>query len=57
MSARLTAACFTVVYCAAGTAVIAFVIDKAIGLRVTPEDEIMGLDLTQHFERAYTMLE
>ena len=54
---ELFAACVTVVYCAAGTAVIAFVIDKAVGLRVSAEEEIMGLDLTQHYERAYTMLE
>ena len=28
-----------------------------IGVRVVEEEEAMGLDLTQHNERAYTMLE
>jgi len=35
------------------TLVIAFVLDKTIGLRVEKEDEIMGLDQTQHSESAY----
>jgi Amt family ammonium transporter len=36
-----------------GTLVIAFVLDKTIGLRVEKEDEIIGLDQTQHSESAY----
>ncbi|HBA87155.1 MAG TPA: ammonium transporter [Geobacter sp.] len=35
------------------TFVISFVIDKTIGLRVEKEDEVMGLDQTQHSESAY----
>ncbi len=35
------------------TLVIAFVLHKTIGLRVEKEDEIMGLDQTQHSESAY----
>ncbi len=35
------------------TIVIAFVLQKTIGLRVEKEDEIMGLDQTQHSESAY----
>ncbi|MBF0593719.1 MAG: ammonium transporter [Candidatus Omnitrophica bacterium] len=54
---QILAACVTVVYCAAVTAAICFVVDKIIGMRVKPEDEIMGLDLTQHHERAYTILD
>jgi Amt family ammonium transporter len=54
---QIFSACLTVVYCASATAVICFAVDKILGLRVTPEQEIMGLDLTQHYERAYTMLE
>jgi len=54
---QLLAASVTVVYCASVTAVICFVVDKIIGMRVRPEDEIMGLDLTQHHERAYTILD
>ncbi|MDD2540370.1 MAG: ammonium transporter [Desulfuromonadaceae bacterium] len=37
------------------TLIIAFVLDKTIGLRVDKEDEIMGLDQTQHSESAYNM--
>jgi Amt family ammonium transporter len=35
------------------TLVISFVIDRTIGLRVEKEDEIIGLDQTQHSESAY----
>jgi Amt family ammonium transporter len=38
------------------TLVIAFVLHKTIGLRVEKEDEIMGLDQTQHSESAYNAL-
>nr|WP_246545633.1 ammonium transporter [Pelotalea chapellei] len=37
------------------TLVISFVLDKTIGLRVDKEDEIMGLDQTQHSESGYNM--
>ncbi len=37
------------------TCVIAFVIDKTIGLRVDKEDEIVGLDQTQHSESGYNL--
>ena len=35
------------------TFVIAFILDKTIGLRVEKDDEIVGLDETQHAESAY----
>lgn len=35
------------------TLIIGFVIDKTIGLRVEKENEIMGLDQTEHSESAY----
>lgn len=54
---QILAACVTVVYCAAMTAIICFLVDKIIGIRVNTDEEIMGLDLTQHHERAYTMLD
>jgi Amt family ammonium transporter len=38
------------------TLAIAFVINKTIGLRVEKEDEIMGLDQTQHSESGYNMV-
>ena len=37
------------------TLIIAFLLDKTIGLRVDKEDEIMGLDQTQHSESGYNM--
>jgi len=40
-------------YAVVVTLIISFVIDKTIGLRVEKEDEIMGLDQTQHSESAY----
>ena len=36
-----------------GTLVLLFVVDKTIGLRVTANDEIQGLDITQHGEEGY----
>jgi len=36
-----------------GTLVILFLIDKTIGLRLTPDDENEGLDLSQHGEEGY----
>ena len=44
---------FTVVLAAAGTFLIVKVVDAVIGLRVDQEDESVGLDLSQHGERAY----
>lgn len=36
-----------------GTLIILFVVDKTIGLRVSENDERIGLDLTQHGEEGY----
>jgi Amt family ammonium transporter len=44
---------FTVVLAAVGTFVILKVVGALAGLRVTPEEEDSGLDLTQHGESAY----
>jgi Amt family ammonium transporter len=44
---------FTVVLAAVGTFLIVKVVDATIGLRVDQEDESIGLDLSQHGERAY----
>jgi len=41
-------------FSAGGTWVILKIVDRAVGLRVTPEEERMGLDLSQHNERAYS---
>lgn len=36
-----------------GTTIILFIVDKLIGLRVSEEDERIGLDITQHGEEGY----
>jgi Amt family ammonium transporter len=41
-------------FSAAGTWAILKAVDRAVGLRVLPEEERMGLDLSQHNERAYS---
>jgi Amt family ammonium transporter len=38
-----------------GTLVLLFVVDKLIGLRVSPEQEAEGLDLSQHGEEGYDL--
>jgi len=54
---QLAATAVTVIYSLVATYIIYKIIDKTIGVRVTDNDEAIGLDLTQHNERAYTMLE
>jgi len=39
-----------------GTLALLFVVDSVIGLRLSPEDEAVGLDLSQHGEEAYDMV-
>ena len=39
------------------TFIIYKLVDMIIGVRVSDKEESMGLDLTQHQERAYTVLE
>jgi Amt family ammonium transporter len=50
---QLLAVVFTVVYSGSVSLVLLKVVDKLIGLRVDIEDESLGLDLSQHGERAY----
>ena len=47
----------TLLYGAVATLVICFVVDKVMGLRVSEKEEVVGLDLTQHHEAAYTILD
>jgi len=49
------AAGVTMSFAFGGTWVLAKVIDLSIGLRVSPEDEFTGLDLSQHAESAYSL--
>ena len=45
----------TVVYSFALTLVLLKLVDATMGLRASEEEEIMGLDLSQHEERAYNL--
>ena len=38
-----------------GTLILLFVVDKIMGLRLTPEQEAAGLDLSQHGEEGYVL--
>ncbi len=46
---------FTILYTAIVTYIILKVIDRLIGLRVSTEQELEGLDITQHEERGYNL--
>jgi len=54
---QLIAVLSTLVYTFIVTSVIYKLVDLVIGVRVGEKEELMGLDLTQHHERAYTVLE
>ena len=44
----------TLVFSVVGTYIILKIVDLTVGLRISPQDEEMGLDLSQHNERAYS---
>jgi ammonium transporter, Amt family len=52
--AQFKAVGFTIVYTGVLTAIIAFVVHKTIGLRVSDDAQREGLDLAEHGERAYS---
>ncbi len=54
---QLLAVGVTLVYSFIASIVIYKIIDLVVGVRVSDKEEAMGLDLTQHRERAYTVLE
>jgi Amt family ammonium transporter len=54
---QLAGIAVAVVLAAVGTFVVLKIVDLAIGLRVSEDEEIMGLDVTQHGERAYAFAE
>ncbi len=47
----------TIAYSAIMTFIILKVVDMVIGVRVNQEEEVSGLDITQHEESAYTLLD
>jgi Amt family ammonium transporter len=54
---QLVAVGVTVAYASVGTYLLYKLVDLAIGVRVDEDAELMGLDVSQHNERAYTVLE
>lgn len=54
---QFIAVAVTIAYSFIVTFILYKVVDLVMGMRVKEEDENIGLDLTQHHERAYTVLE
>ena len=52
---QIVAVLATWIYAAVGTWIILKLLDASMGLRVSDEDEQMGLDLSQHNEAGYVM--
>ncbi|MDI3338351.1 ammonium transporter [Defluviimonas aestuarii] len=50
---QIQAVVITILWCGIASAVLYFIVDKTIGLRVANDDERRGLDLTSHGESAY----
>jgi len=50
---QLKAVIATLVWSGAGSAILYWVVDMIVGLRVSPEKEREGLDISEHSERAY----
>lgn len=46
-------ALLAIVYSAVITGIIAFVLEKTMGWRVSERDEVMGIDMADQGERAY----
>jgi Amt family ammonium transporter len=53
MKAQSVAVLTTLVWSGVGSAILFKIVDVLVGLRVTPEKEREGLDITDHGERAY----
>ena len=47
----------TIVYSVVVTFILLKIVDAIVGLRVPDEEEVVGLDITQHEESAYTLLD
>ena len=53
--AQLIAVIFTIVYCGVLSFIILKIVDAIIGLRVSEEEEVQGLDISLHDEQGYGM--
>ena len=52
-TAQIIAAGAAILYAFSITLILAKLVDATIGLRVTEEEEYVGLDISQHGEEAY----
>jgi len=52
---QLKAVAITIAFAVVGTAVILMVLKATMGLRVSEQEERLGLDLSQHSESAYVL--
>jgi Amt family ammonium transporter len=56
LGTQIIAVLIAIAYAAAVTIILAVVLEKTVGLRADTEEELSGLDHSQHGERAYAML-
>jgi len=54
LGAQFVAVLASIIFCTVGTYVLLRVTQRVIELRCSPDEEAMGLDLSQHEERAYS---
>jgi Amt family ammonium transporter len=54
---QVIAVLITLVYSLVASFILAFIVDKTVGLRVSEDDELTGLDLSQHAEVGYSFAE
>jgi Amt family ammonium transporter len=52
---QIIAVACTIAYVAVVTAILVLIVDKTMGIRVAGDDELTGLDLTQHGEVGYNL--
>ena len=52
---QCVAVAVSLTFCFVGAFTLLKVVDAVVGLRVYEEDEVIGLDLSQHGETAYTL--
>jgi len=52
-TAQVIAAGASVIYAFVMTLILAKIVDATLGLRVTEDEEYVGLDIAQHGEKAY----
>ena len=54
---QIEAVLFTIVWAAVVSFVLLKIVDLIVGLRVSDDEERIGLDLTDHRENAYTLVD